>query len=282
MIAIVPYELRKENRIGRINFDQLIWIEGYPNTNDTIDSLSSKDHIIIYPSSNIWFCNYKKFNCNISLIIEEPRAVQKRYYSWLWLIRTKFHKVFVRYQYLGIKYENITSFPIAQCWTKDVDTKSQKGKERLISLIASNKDKLPGHKIRHQIIEQFTATATDCDVIGRGYKPFKEKKDGLLVYKFSIIIENSKEDDYFSEKLIDCFSCMTIPVYWGAPNIGDYFDIDGMIIFNSIKNLQDIVGKLSEDLYFKMKPTLINNRKLALNYSNTAQYIIDTLSEEFN
>jgi len=102
------------------------------------------------------------------------------------------------------------------------------------------------------------------------------------VYKFSIIIENSKEDDYFSEKLIDCFSCMTIPVYWGAPNIGDYFDIDGMIIFNSIKNLQDIVGKLSEDLYFKMKPTLINNRKLALNYSNTAQYIIDTLSEEFN
>jgi len=280
MIAIVPYELRKEKNIGRINFDQLIWIEGYPNTNDTIDSLSSKDHIIIYPSSNIWFFNYKKFNCNISLIIEEPRAVQKRYYSWLWLIRTKFHKVFVRYQCLGIKYENVTSFPIAQCWTKGVDIKDQKRKDKLISLIASNKDKLPGHKIRHQIIEQLTTI--NYDVIGRGYKPFKEKKDGLLPYKFSIIIENSKEDDYFSEKLIDCFSCMTIPVYWGASNIGDYFDIDGMIIFNSIKDLQDITRKLSEDLYFKMKPTLINNRKLALNYSNTAQYIIDTLSEEFN
>jgi hypothetical protein len=72
---------------------------------------------------------------------------------------------------------------------------------------------------------------------------------------------------------------MTIPVYWGASNIGDYFDIDGMIIFNSIKDLQDIIRKLSEDLYFKMKPALINNRKLALNYSNTAQYIVDTLSK---
>jgi len=223
MIAIVPYELRKENSIGRINFDQLIWIKGHPDTNGTIDSLSSKDHIIIYPSSNIWLFNYKKFNCNISLIIEEPRAVQKRYYSWLWLIRTKFHKVFVRYQCLGIKYENVTSFPIVQCWTKGVNVQDQKRKDKLISLIASNKDKLPGHKIRHQIIEQLTTINYD---VSFEHAPF-----------FNLSVTHST----LQRVIIDIIFSLA------SNKIKTVFIINGH--HGNIKSLQSLPQKITKHLY---------------------------------
>ena len=46
---------------------------------------------------------------------------------------------------------------------------------------------------------------------------------------FSIAIENASYETYFTEKLLDCFATGTIPVYYGAPDIGDYFNKDGII-----------------------------------------------------
>ena len=42
-------------------------------------------------------------------------------------------------------------------------------------------------------------------------------------------IENGQYETYFTEKLLDCFATGTIPVYLGAPDIGDYFNKDGII-----------------------------------------------------
>jgi len=46
---------------------------------------------------------------------------------------------------------------------------------------------------------------------------------------FSIAIENASYETYFTEKLLDCFATGTIPVYYGAPNIGEHFNKDGII-----------------------------------------------------
>ena len=46
---------------------------------------------------------------------------------------------------------------------------------------------------------------------------------------FSIAIENGQYETYFTEKLLDCFATGTIPVYLGAPDIGEYFNKDGII-----------------------------------------------------
>jgi hypothetical protein len=66
-----------------------------------------------------------------------------------------------------------------------------------------------------------------------------DKKD-LFESKFSIIIENCKDKNYFSEKLIDCLLCKTIPIFWGCDNIGDFFDTRGFII---CKDADDIINK---------------------------------------
>ena len=76
---------------------------------------------------------------------------------------------------------------------------------------------------------------------------------------FSIVIENSRSDYYFSEKLIDCFECGTIPIYWGMPSINKFFDMDGIITFETIDELEDIVRGLTPDMYERMKGYGIEN-----------------------
>jgi hypothetical protein len=79
---------------------------------------------------------------------------------------------------------------------------------------------------------------------------------------FSIVVENTIKDYYFTEKLIDCFRTGTIPIYWGCPSIGDFFDLNGIIIFNSIEELNDIIHNLNEELYnSKLNSVIINFNK---------------------
>ena len=65
--------------------------------------------------------------------------------------------------------------------------------------------------------------------MGRGYAPFEAKEDGLAPYRASVVIENSREPSYISEKLIDAALCRTLPIYWGAPDVADWFDPAGLI-----------------------------------------------------
>jgi hypothetical protein len=60
-----------------------------------------------------------------------------------------------------------------------------------------------------------------------------EKDKLFLDYQFSLVIENSRQANYFSEKLIDCLITKTLPIYWGCPNISNWFDTRGWIILES-------------------------------------------------
>jgi hypothetical protein len=76
------------------------------------------------------------------------------------------------------------------------------------------------------------------------------KEDALFDYTYSIAIENSKQDCYFSEKLIDCFLTWTMPIYWGCPNLDDYFPSEAFIAFDEhdISSLNDIIEAPLSDI----------------------------------
>ena len=65
----------------------------------------------------------------------------------------------------------------------------------------------------------------------------EDDKKHLFKSQFSIAIESTSVENYFSEKLIDCLITKTIPIYWGCPNIEEFFDTRGMIIVNSVDDL---------------------------------------------
>lgn len=107
-------------------------------------------------------------------------------------------------------------------------------KTKLISMIASPKKFAFGHALRHDLADRYEGM---IDLYGgvKGSKrlspgvPWGDKSEGLNDYMFSITVENDKYETYYTEKLTDCFATGTIPVYWGAPDIGNVFNKDGII-----------------------------------------------------
>lgn len=110
----------------------------------------------------------------------------------------------------------------------------------------------------------------------------KELKNPLFDSQFHITIENVKKNNYFTEKIIDCFQTKTIPVYWGCKNIGNYFNIDGIIIVNNFENIIKIVNNLTEEDYFKRQIAIEINFELSKKFLNIEERISQKIKEIIN
>lgn len=79
---------------------------------------------------------------------------------------------------------------------------------------------------------------------------------------FHVAVENVKHNNWYTEKIGDAFASKTVPIYWGCPNIGDYFDERGIIKFETKEELIPIITSLTPELYESMKPYIEINYNL--------------------
>ena len=95
------------------------------------------------------------------------------------------------------------------------------------------------------------------------------KIEMLRDYQFHICIENSRQHNYFSEKLMDCLITKTIPIYYGCPNIAEFFDTRGWIILEdtSASTLFKALLSLNEQYYSKYMDTI------DANYAECKKYV---------
>jgi hypothetical protein len=99
-----------------------------------------------------------------------------------------------------------------------------------MSAIASTRAHVAGHHARNSFIERVIEEFPQIDVYGRGRSKFLEDKwDGIAPYKYTIAIENGSTPDYWTEKLTDAYMGWSVPLYFGAPNIGQYFPQESFI-----------------------------------------------------
>jgi hypothetical protein len=119
-----------------------------------------------------------------------------------------------------------------------------KEKNKLISMISSNKQLTPQQRFRVNFINQ---NRQYFDLFGNGYNPIKTKNSGLDNYMFSVSIENGLYDTYFTEKILDCFATKTIPLYLGSRKITNYFNKKGIIF---LEDIDYDLSKLSKSDYF--------------------------------
>lgn len=205
--------------------------------------------------------NTNNNNKNYAWLIE-PVDIAPNNYELIKSIEGNFLKIFTHEKTLldlGDKYEFV---PFGCSWIKPED-QILYSKSKNISIIASNKKQTYGHILRHNVINSFDS---DIDVFGRGWNPLEYKLDGLKDYRFSIVIENCKRDYWFTEKLIDCLVTGTVPIYWGCPSIGDFFDTRGFIIFDSIEELKTKLYLLDVNKYNEMLPYIKSNLEEAKKY----------------
>ena len=94
--------------------------------------------------------------------------------------------------------------------------------------------------------------------------PFHQRRNDFFENAmYHIAVENSRQKNYFTEKIIDCFASRTIPIYWGCPNLENWFDMDGVIRFNHVSELNKIFDKLDEDFYHSRKEVIEKNYEIA-------------------
>lgn len=67
------------------------------------------------------------------------------------------------------------------------------------------------------------------------------KLDFLQSYKFSIVFENAALPGWATEKIIHPFMAKSIPIYWGAPDVAEYFNTKAFINCADFENNFDEV-----------------------------------------
>lgn len=79
------------------------------------------------------------------------------------------------------------------------------------------------------------------------------KKEVLKNFKFSLCFENEKGlNGLISEKIFDCFSARTIPIFWGAENIEKYIPKECFIDFRDFESfniLKEYISSMSKGEY---------------------------------
>ena len=154
-------------------------------------------------------------------------------------------------------------------------------KTRKISMIASHKTTSVGHNFRHEIIKELQPRY-EFDVWGSGYRPFVDKLEPLRDYQWSICVMNSWSANFFTEVLVDCIRTGTIPIFWGCPNIGDYFNSGGIHHFRTMRDLEGILNVIEqkpEYAYKMFSPPLAENFEKAEKYIHTDDFIAKILDK---
>ena len=236
--------------------------DNYCEPNGTLASLSPNDEVFLFSSKRALTFSRHELQAKVSLLVAEPVAVQKRLYQLLPYFERRFHRIATHANEILVSCTNAEKWVHGGRWVplNQVDTCS---KPELISIIASKKKSSEGHKLRHELIEYARDKRISLKTFGKGYQYLDNKQDGHLPFRFSVIIENSKSDGYFTEKLIDAILCGSIPIYWGDPSVGKYFNLNGFIQCQNLEDLKLAIENVTVEMYDRMAPITIENKARA-------------------
>lgn len=138
-------------------------------------------------------------------------------------------------------------------------------KEKKLSMIISSFNKLrdfDSSEIR--LLNQILASDLDIDIYGRYLNiddtRFKGPLDynfmGLLPYEYSIAVQDTKEKNYVSDQFIDCILCNTIPIYNGAPNIDQIYDLRFIKVLDLVS--PSVIVDIKEIIAVKAPHSVVN------------------------
>jgi len=134
-------------------------------------------------------------------------------------------------------------------------------KTKNVSIISSDRVLCDLHKFRIAAADHYKHTPL-VDTFGTfDGGPYAKITDHLDKYRYSISIENDISPYYFTEKILNCFASMAVPIYIGAAKINDFFNPDGIIQVKTLTldAIDSILAGCSEQDYTARIPAIIDN-----------------------
>jgi hypothetical protein len=171
--------------------------------------------------------------------------------------------------------------------TFDLTYKNPPKRKYGVSYTTSTKNWTPGHIFRLKLFDQIKAPLPNklelkavktCGLVMKDVYPWLDKRPFMHAYEYSIVVENCYEDNYFSEKIIDAFIAKTVPIYWGCPNIKQWFNETGIIRFSDYEDLMKQMKNITPNTYRKMLPAIIENYARALKWASLNDRLEQTLT----
>ena len=256
-IAVLPYGMSLGPKAADIPLDDLHWPLDRPERLKTgrLGDLAATDHLIVYPKTKMHVLPRFGTQAQISLVMGEPSIIHAKHFALLRLSHRRFFRVLSFNEDLLARIPNGVFFPYGTTWVPEWRTLDLT-KTRTMSLIASAKRDTEGHRLRHRLAARINSAGLDVAVMGRGYTPFDRKSDGLAPFQFSVVIENMREPNYFSEKLVDAVLCDTVPIYWGCPNLDRFMKTGGIIQCESEEALWKAITQADAAQYAERLPHL--------------------------
>lgn len=159
-------------------------------------------------------------------------------------------------------------------------------KTKLVSMLYGDKRATEGHRIRHEIANAvrplgivdfygFEGEAVD-------YSP-ETKLKVLGDYAFSIVCETCMQENLFTEILLDCFTVGTVPIFWGCPNVGEFFNPYGIMSFENAVQAEAIVRMIDtvgDQLYRRMLEPIYDNLNRVTAYEITEDWLYENVLRE--
>ena len=178
-------------------------------------------------------------------------------------------------------YRGYCFAPYAGTWIRE----SQWGirpKTYRASMLFGTKMSTLGHRIRHDIAD----AVSGVDLFGARGEPTDYSPDTkyrvLADHAFSIVVETCRQDNLFTEILLDCFTIGTIPIFWGAPNVGEFFNADGMLSFETVEECRAIVSGLSWELYASRAQAIADNFERVKQYAITEDWLYENVLKDIH
>lgn len=207
-----------------------------------------------------------------------------------WIIQNKdsFSLILTCYKELINKCDNAIYCPYGESWSWDNPYEYKPiQKEFKTSFLRGIKLQAPGHVIRHQIFDRQSEMNTPIEfwealgTLDTYENVVNSKFESFHKYMFSLCIENTIHSGYFTEKITDCILHKTIPIYWGCPNINEYYDINGLITFNTSDEAISIINNLTLNDYFDRLEFIEKNYNRAFEYKDYIKTIKNKIIEIF-
>jgi hypothetical protein len=158
------------------------------------------------------------------------------------------------------------------------------------SFICGGKNQTEGHRLRHRVwnrqleidekthpVAFFISGQMPTGVLNinnnKMLNPEIAAKASLFNCMFHICIENIRQENYFTEKLMDAIVTKTVPIYWGCPNIEKYFDVRGLILVSDDDDIIKVVNALNPEDYYTRLAFVEENFQRAQRWINLPQRI---------
>lgn len=238
--------------------------------------------IAIFTDQQCYSKEVDKYNCKKAAWLIEPPVVNGEIYINMAKRFEKFDYVFSYNRWLEKRIPNFHFIAHGGSWLRNEDINIHQ-KTKLCSIVMSEKQWNAGHRQRHSIYQHIKSDKIDG--FGKACKNYIENKiDGLKDYMFSIAMENEAppflfdpRNDYFSEKIIDCFLTGTIPLYLGNPRIKNYFNPNGILVFTNHEEARKQIDSINEEMYHSKLDAVKENFEIAKKYIHPEESIVNFL-----